>query len=86
MELTGLEVALGGIVVAMGSGVFTAIVQGVRFQTKAECRRQHCIQNEDFEELKKGQRTQFRMLRAIIPHLPIGEKEKVAILNETGGD
>lgn len=86
MELTGLEVTLASALGAVVVWNLSSLAQGLRFQTKAECNRRHCDLDKGIDEIKRGQRTQFRMLRAIIPHLPIEEEKKVAILNETGGE
>ena len=86
MELTGLEIALGGVVVTGISVLGTWAVTSARYQTRTQCDERHGAVCKDICDMKQKQSTEtgiiMRMLRAIIVHSDIPEAEKERILND----
>jgi len=95
MELTGLEITLGGLCLTAVGGWISSL-RSVSSSDCEKCRtacakqmtdRIDAIQNRQDElddEIGKKLDIVFRMLRAAVQFLPIGEKEKAEIINERG--
>lgn len=86
MDLTGLEIALGGVVVTGISVLGTWAVTSARYQTRTQCDERHAGAYRDICDIRAKQSHDtgivMRMLRAIIVHSDIPEAEKERILND----
>ena len=89
MNFTPLEtLGLAGFFSLM-SAVATRLLFSNKFVTRVECtaeREKMCAQNQQIGDelsgLRRGQQTQFRMLRAIIVHSSIPADKQEEILND----
>lgn len=88
MELTGLEIALGGVVVTGISVLATWAVTSARYQTRRQCDERHTAVCSDICALKKKQSDDtglvMRMLRSLVLYSSMPEAEKERVLNDRG--
>ena len=86
MTLTGLEVVLVGLFVGLVASVSTWIFTTAKYQCRANCDERHKAIAIELVAIKARQASDIeqimRMLRAIVMHLPIGESEKITIIND----
>lgn len=86
MELTGLEIIMGGSILSGIVGLGTWIISSARFQSRASCDERHSGVCRDICAIKEKQSVDtgiiMRMLRSLIVHSDIPESEKERILND----
>ncbi|NDV20005.1 hypothetical protein GO013_11285 [Pseudodesulfovibrio sp. JC047] len=89
MTFTALETMSIAGLFSLVSAVFVRLLFSRSFVTRGQCsaeREKLCIEREQFgkdiQSIKSGQRTQFKMLRAIIVHSGIPAEKQEDILNE----
>jgi hypothetical protein len=86
MELTGLEIIMGGAILSGGVGLGTWIISSARFQSRTACDERHASVCRDICAIKEKQSVDtgiiMRMLRSLIVHSDIPEAEKERILND----
>jgi len=86
MELTGLEVIMGGAILSGVVGIGTWIISSARFQSRTACDERHAGVCRDICAIKEKQSADtgiiMRMLRSLIVHSDIPEAEKERILND----
>lgn len=86
MELTGLEVIMGGAILSGVVGMGTWLVSSARFQSRTACDERHAGVCRDICAIKEKQSVDtgiiMRMLRSLIVHSDIPEGEKERILND----
>jgi molybdopterin synthase catalytic subunit len=78
---TGLWAAALGVVIT-----FFGTVLGMhrRYVTRAECETCQRHHNDDLSEIKRTNRIQFRMLRALVVHSSMPAEKKEALINDRG--
>ena len=88
MELTGLEIIMGGAILSGAVGLGTWIISSARFQSRAACDERHAGVCRDICAIKEKQSVDtgviMRMLRSLVVHSNIPEGEKERILNDRG--
>ena len=86
MELTGLEVIMGGAILSGVVGMGTWLVSSARFQSRMTCDERHAGVCRDVCAIKEKQSVDteiiMRMLRSLVVHSDIPEAEKERILND----
>ena len=86
MELTGLEVIMGGAILSGVVGLGTWLVTSARYQTRTGCDERHAIVCRDICDLKSKQDRDtslvMRMLRSLILYSDMPESEKERVLND----
>ena len=86
MELTGLEVIMGGAILSGVVGVGTWVLSSARFQSRTACDERHAGVCREICSIKEKQSVDtgiiMRMLRSLIVHSDIPEGEKERILND----
>lgn len=86
MELTGLEVIMGGAILSGVVGMGTWLVSSARFQSRTACDERHAGVCREICAIKEKQSVDtgiiMRMLRSLIVHSDIPEAEKERILND----
>ena len=88
MELTGLEIIMGGAILSGVVCIGTWIISSARFQSRTACDERHAGVCRDICAIKEKQSVDtgiiMRMLRSLIVHSDIPEAEKERILNDRG--
>ena len=88
MELTGLEIIMGGAILSGVVGLGTWIISSDRFQSRTACDERHAGVCRDICAIKEKQSVDtgviMRMLRSLVVHSNIPEAEKERILNDRG--
>ena len=88
MELTGLEVIMGGAILSGVVGVGTWVISASRYQSRTSCDERHRAVCADVCDLKAKQSSDtgviMRMLRSLIVHSAMPESEKERVLNDRG--
>ena len=86
MEMTALEVMLGGALLSGVVGLATWIVTNSKYQTKDGCDERYgnsCkLVQEVKQQVDRDNGLMMRMLREVIMHLPIDSEAKADILND----
>lgn len=86
MELTGLEVIMGGAILSGVVGLGTWVITAARFQTRTACDERHTTVCREICDIKSKQSADtaiiMRMLRSLIVHSDVPEGEKERILND----
>lgn len=86
MELTGLEVIMGGAILSGVVGLGTWLITSARYQTRSACDERHASVCKDICDIRAKQDRDtsliMRMLRSLIVHSDIPEAEKERILND----
>lgn len=86
MELTGLEVIMGGAILSGVVGMGTWLVSSARFQSRTACDERHAGVCREICAIKEKQSVDtgiiMRMLRSLVVHSDIPEAEKERILND----
>lgn len=86
MELTGLEVIMGGAILSGIVGLGTWMVTSSRYQSRTACDERHAGVCREICDIKSKQSADtgiiMRMLRSLIVHSDIPETEKERILND----
>jgi hypothetical protein len=86
MELTGLEIIMGGAILSGVVGIGTWIISSARFQSRTACDERHAGVCRDICAIKEKQSVDtgiiMRMLRSLVVHSDIPEAEKERILND----
>ncbi len=89
MELTPLEFVLLAAFLTLLSAVLTRLLFSGKFVTKETCaaeREKQCLERQqvctELENLRDGQKVQFRMLRALIAHSTMPDEKKAEVLNQ----
>ena len=86
MELSGLEVIMGGAILSGIVGLGTWVITSAKYQTRSACDERHAGVCKDICDIRAKQNHDtgivMRMLRAIIVHSDIPEAEKERILND----
>ena len=89
MELTGLEVIMGGAILSGVVGLGTWLVTSARYQTRTGCDERHAGVCKEICALTARQDSDtslvMRMLRSLVVHSNIPEAEKERILNDRSG-
>lgn len=89
MELTGLEVILGGTILSGVVGLGTWLVTSARYQTRTGCDERHAGVCREVCALAARQDRDtgivMRMLRSLIVHSNIPKDEQERILNDRSG-
>ena len=88
MNLTGLEVIMGGAILSGVVGLGTWVLSSARFQSRTACDERHAGVCREICAIKEKQSVDtgiiMRMLRSLIVHSDIPEGEKERILNDRG--
>ena len=88
MELTGLEVIMGGAILSGFVGLGTWVLSSARFQSRTACDERHAGVCREICAIKEKQSVDtgiiMRMLRSLVVHSDIPEGEKERILNDRG--
>ena len=88
MELSGLEVIMGGAILSGIVGLGTWVITAAKYQTRSACDERHQSVCKDICEIRAKQSSDtgiiMRMLRSLIVHSDIPEGEKERILNDRG--
>ena len=88
MELTGLEIIMGGAILSGVVGLGTWIISSARFQSRTACDERHAGVCRDICAIKEKQSVDtgiiMRMLRSRVVHSDIPEAETERILNDRG--
>jgi hypothetical protein len=86
MELTGLEVIMGGAVLSGIVGLGTWVITASRYQSKSACDERHAGVCREICAIKEKQSIDtalvMRMLRSLILYSNMPEAEKERILND----
>lgn len=86
MDLTGLEIIMGGAILSGVVGIGTWIISSARFQSRTACDERHAGVCRDICAIKEKQSVDtgiiMRMLRSLVVHSDIPEAEKERILND----
>jgi hypothetical protein len=89
MELTGLEIIMGGAVLSGIVGLGTWVVTCARYQTRSGCDERHGLVCRDICAVREKQDRDtsliMRMLRSLIVHSDIPKEEQERILNDRAG-
>lgn len=88
MELTGLEVIMGGAILSGVVGLGTWLVTSARYQTRTACDERHAGVCKEICDIKAKQSSDIslvmRMLRSLILYSDMPEAEKERVLNDRG--
>ena len=86
MDLTGMEVIMGGAILSGVVGLGTWCISSARFQSRTACDERHAGVCREICAIKEKQSVDtgiiMRMLRSLIVHSDIPEGEKERILND----
>lgn len=86
MNLTGLEIIMGGAILSGVVGLGTWMISSARFQSRTACDERHAGVCREICAIKEKQSVDtgiiMRMLRSLVVHSAIPEAEKERILND----
>lgn len=88
MELTALEIIMGGAILSGVVGIGTWLITSSRYQTKAQCDERYKGACASISKVEHAMETKdskaVRMMQAIISFLPLTPEQREHILNDRG--